>query len=127
MKKLGLRKNRAFNPVALNTNIASIEEAYHQIGKLFSVIDINTEVVDSVNIRITINEGPDVYINKIFIEGSDSSKLYAVNRDLYFKMGDLYDLDRILLSQRRLLETGQFSVTNIYPVNTLKAIQWATW
>lgn len=116
LKKLGLRKNRAFNPVVLNTNIASIEEAYHQIGKLFSVIDINTEVVDSVNIRITINEGPDVYINKIFIEGSDSSKLYAVNRDLYFKMGDLYDLDRILLSQRRLLETGQFSVTNIYPV-----------
>ena len=29
----------------------------------------------------------------------------------------MYDLDKVLLSQRRLLETAQFSLANIYPVN----------
>ena len=115
-KLLGLKNNRPFNPLALNTNITNVEETYHKIGKLFSIININTEFVDSVNININIAEGPDVYINKTFVEGADSRKQYVVTRDLHFKEGDLYNLDKILLSKRRLLETGQFSLANIYPV-----------
>jgi outer membrane protein assembly factor BamA len=113
---LGLKNNRPFNPVSLNTNLTVVEEKYHRIGKLFSIIDINTELRDSVNIEIIIDEGPDVFINKTFIEGADSSKRYVVNRELYFEKGDIYNLDDVLLSQRRLLETSQFSYVNIYPV-----------
>ena len=116
LKLLGLKNNRPFNPVSLNTNLTVVEEKYHRIGKLFSIIDINTELRDSVNIEIIIDEGPDVFINKTFIEGADSSKHYVVNRELYFEKGDIYNLDDVLLSQRRLLETSQFSYVNIYPV-----------
>jgi len=56
LKLLGLKNNRPFNPVSLNTNLTVVEEKYHRIGKLFSIIDINTELRDSVNIEIIIDE-----------------------------------------------------------------------
>ena len=40
---------------------------------------------------------------------------------MYFNTGDLYSLNNVLLSQRRLLETGQFSFTNIYPVKHVQS------
>ncbi len=113
---LKLKKDNYFDPVALNTHITNVEERFHKIGKLFVSIDIQTDITDSVDIEIHIAEGPNVYINKTFIEGADSNMVHFVKRDIYFNNGDLYNLDKILLSQRRLLETAQFSLANIYPV-----------
>lgn len=113
---LKLKKDNYFDPVALNSHITNVEERFHKIGKLFVSIDIQTDITDSVDIKIHIAEGPNVYINKIFIEGADSNMVHFVKRDIYFYNGDLYNLDKILLSQRRLLETAQFSMANIYPV-----------
>jgi len=113
---LKLKKDNYFDPVALNTHITNVEERFHKIGKLFVSIDIQTDITDSVDIKIHIAEGPNVYINKTFIEGADSNMVHFVKRDIYFYNGDLYNLDKILLSQRRLLETAQFSLANIYPV-----------
>ncbi len=113
---LKLKKDNYFDPVALNSHITNVEERFHKIGKLFVSIDIQTDITDSVDIKIHIAEGPNVYINKIFIEGADSNMVHFVKRDIYFYNGDLYNLDKILLSQRRLLETAQFSLANIYPV-----------
>lgn len=113
---LKIKPGNYFDPVALNTHLTGVEEKYHKIGKLFATINIQTDISDSVNIHIQIDEGPDIYIQKTYIEGADSNKIHFVKRDLYFQKGDLYDLDKILLSQRRLLETAQFSLANIYPV-----------
>lgn len=121
LKKLNLKKNNPFNPVALNSNLEVVEENYYRKGKLFANIDVKTQIKDSVDIEIIINEGPDVYINNIFIEGVDSLKLYVVDRELYFEKGDLYNLDDVQLSQRRLLETSQFSFANIYPVKFIQS------
>jgi len=121
LKTLDLKNNNPFNPVALNSNLEGVEENYYRIGKLFAKIDVKTDISDSVNIEIVINEGPNVYINNIFIEGADSAKHYVVNRELYFEKGDLYNLDNVQLSQRRLLETSQFSFVNIYPVKYMQS------
>jgi outer membrane protein assembly factor BamA len=120
-KSLALKKNIPFNPVSLNTNLAAVEEKYHHIGKLFSKIDVETDLRDSADIKIVITEGPDVFINKTYIEGLDSSKHYIVNRELHFDKGDKYDIEDVLLSQRRLLETSQFSSANIYPVKYINS------
>ena len=120
-KSLALKKNIPFNPVSLNTNLAAVEEKYHHIGKLFSKIDVETDLRDSADIKIVITEGPDVFINKTYIEGLDSSKHYFVNRELHFDKGDKYDIEDVLLSQRRLLETSQFSSANIYPVKYINS------
>lgn len=115
---LDIKSEQPFNPILMNSQITYLEKEYQRKGKLFSTINIETEVTDSVNIYVYIQEGSDVYINHIYFEGADTNKLHLIKRDLYFHSGDKYDLDNILLSQKKLLETAQFSLTNIYPVKS---------
>ncbi len=113
---LGLKQNRAFNPVRTNANYNILEDRYREIGKLFANINISDTIKDSVDINILIIEGPDVYINNTFFTGLGIVDSAIVQRELLFKKGDKYNQSNINNSQRQLLQTGIFSVANITPV-----------
>ena len=82
---LNLRINRPFNPVSIQINRNRLDDRYFELSKLFANIYIEPLVSDSVDINILINEGPDIFIDKIFIEGMnenlDSTLVY---RELLF-------------------------------------------
>ena len=117
---LGLRQHKVFNPVRTNTNYHLLEDQYRKIGKLFAVINISDAIEDSVDIDISIDEGPDVYINNTFITGLGIVDSVIVQRELLFKKGDKYNQSKIDNSQRQLLQTGIFSVANITPIKLTK-------
>jgi outer membrane protein insertion porin family len=117
---LGLRQHKVFNPVRTNTNYHLLEDQYRKIGKLFAVINISDAIEDSVDIDISIDEGPDVYINNTFITGLGIVNSVIVQRELLFKKGDKYNQSKIDNSQRQLLQTGIFSVANITPIKLTK-------
>ena len=118
---LGLKQNRAFNPVRTNANYNILEDRYREIGKLFANINISDTIKDSVDINILIIEGPDVYINNTFFTGLGIVDSAIVQRELLFKKGDKYNQSNINNSQRQLLQTGIFSVANITPVKLTKS------
>lgn len=115
-KILGLKRHKAFNPVRTNTNFHLLEDQYRKIGKLFVTINITDAIEDSVDIEVSIYEGPDVYINNTFITGLGLVDSVIVQRELLFKKGDIYNQSNINNSQRQLLQTGIFSVANITPI-----------
>ncbi len=117
---LKLRVDHPFNPVALKTNMRLVEDRYHRQGKLFAEIKVEKIIKDSATINIQVNEGPDVYIDNIFIAGADSIFHRYVKRECTFTMGQIYDLDEMDRSQRRLLETSQFSYVNLFPVKKVE-------
>ena len=43
---LGLKLNRPYNPVLINMNLALVDEAFQEKGKLFTQIDIHQETQD---------------------------------------------------------------------------------
>jgi len=112
-----LKENNPFNPVAIQVNRSVLDEAYHEEGKLFLETKISQLVTDSVIVNIEIQEGPDVHINKIYVEGMkedlDSNVIF---RELEFKVGDKYVKSNIDASQRKLMEIGIFSMAAIMPV-----------
>ena len=112
-----LKENKPFNPVAIQVNRSVLDEAYHEEGKLFLETKISELVTDSVIVNIEIREGPDVHINKIYVEGMkedlDSNVIF---RELEFKVGDKYVKSNIDASQRKLMEIGIFSMAAIMPV-----------
>ena len=112
-----LKENKPFNPVAIQVNRSVLNEAYHEEGKLFLETKISQLVTDSVVVNIEIQEGPDVHINKIYVEGMkedlDSNVIF---RELEFKVGDKYVKSNIDASQRKLMEIGIFSMAAIMPV-----------
>ncbi|MFQ6676940.1 MAG: outer membrane protein assembly factor [Fidelibacterota bacterium] len=121
MDILKLKKGKPLNPVALKMNIKLIEEKYHHLGKLFVKINIGQTVTDSASISIEVNEGPYVHVKNKYIEGADSSDYPYIQRELIISSNDLYDLEKLQKSQRQLLETGQYSFVNIYPVRYLQS------
>ncbi len=115
-----LKENKPFDPVAIQINRSGLDEAYHEEGKLFLETTISQLVNDSVVVNIEIQEGPDVHINKIYVEGMkgklDSNVIF---RELEFKVGDKYVKSNIDASQRNLMEIGIFSMAAIMPVKNI--------
>lgn len=117
---LNLRKNYPFNPVGIQINRNRLDDRYFENSKLFTNIKIEPLVSDSVTVNIIIDEGPDISINKIYIEGKnedlDSNLIY---RELLFSKNDKYVKSKIDLSQRKLMEIGIFSMAAITPVKNI--------
>ena len=115
-KILNIFSGEPFNSVLLNERVSSLQKELEKYSKLFSIIEIEPIIGDSVIVNISIIEGEDVFIKDTYIEGVDSSDNNFVKRELLYKNGDSYDPKRVEKSKRRLKETGIYSMINITPV-----------
>ena len=113
---LSLREREPFNSVLLNERVTELQKNLEYFSKLFSTIEIEPIISDSVEVVIKINEGPNVYINKTFIEGIDIIDSALVFRELLYTPRNHYDPETIEKSKRRLRETGIYSMVNLVPV-----------
>ena len=112
-----LKENKPYNPVAIQVNRSELNEAYHEKSKLFLETKTSQLVTDSVVVNIEIQEGPDVYINKIYVDGmKENLDSNVIFRELDLKVGDKYVKSNIDASQRKLMEIGIFSMAAIMPV-----------
>jgi len=115
-----LKENKPYNPVAIQVNRSELNEAYHEKSKLFLETKTSQLVTDSVVVNIEIQEGPDVYINKIYVDGmKENLDSNVIFRELDFKIGDKYIKSNIDASQRKLMEIGIFSMAAITPVKNI--------
>ena len=115
-KILNIYSGEPFNSVLLNERVSSLQKELDKYSKLFSIIEIEPIIVDSVNVNISISEGEDVYIKDTYIEGVDSKDNNFVKRELLYKNGDRYNPKKVEKSKMRLKETGIYSLINITPV-----------
>ena len=113
---LNLWENEPFNGVLLNERVAELQKRLEYFSRLFSIIEIEPIIGDSVKVIIVINEGKNVYINKTFIEGVEVPDSNLVFRELVYSSGDNYNPEIIQKSKRRLRETGIYSMVNLVPV-----------
>ena len=110
---LDLKTGNPYNPVQINTNLALLNEAFEEKGKLFYQFDIKQEVQDSVNITILINEGPDVYIHHAWVSGLELIDSSYVRKEFSFKKGDLFQKNLMDKTKRALLQSGFFSSVSL--------------
>ena len=115
-KILNINSGEPFNSVLLNERVSSLQKELEKYSKLFSIIEIEPIIGDSVIVNISINEGEDVFIKDTYIEGVDSNDNNFVKRELLYKSGDSYNPKKVEKSKMRLKETGIYSLINITPV-----------
>jgi outer membrane protein assembly factor BamA len=113
---LGLIERKPYNPVFINDNLFAVENAYHQIGKLFFTIKVLDDISDSVKVNVQITEGKDVRIKKTYLEKLGSIDSSQVWRELTYETGDIYSKKNMDNTSRRLKEMGVFSMVNMIPV-----------
>ena len=115
-KILNIYSGEPFNSVLLNERVSSLQKELEKYSKLFSIIEIEPIIGDSVIVNISISEGEDVFIKDTYIEGVDSSDNNFVKRELLYKNGDRYNPKKVEKSKMRLKETGIYSLISITPV-----------
>ena len=113
---LGLIEREPYNPVFINDNLFAVENAYHQIGKLFFTIKVIDDISDSVKVNVNITEGKDVQIKKTYLEKLGSIDSSQVWRELTYESGEIYSKKNMDNTSRRLREMGVFSMVNMIPV-----------
>ncbi|MEA1881680.1 MAG: BamA/TamA family outer membrane protein [Candidatus Marinimicrobia bacterium] len=106
---LGLEDGSPYDPVQINTNMAFVDEAFQEQGKLFCRLDIQQDIQDSVHITIQIDEGPDVFINQAWVAGTELIDSSYVRREFSFKNGDLFRKSLMDKTKRTLLQAGFFA------------------
>ena len=110
---LGLKKGSPYNPVQINTDLALVDEAFQEKGKLFAQYDIQQNITDSVNITLNIEEGADVYIHNAWVTGNARIDSAYIRREFAFEKGDLFRKSLMDRTKRTLLQAGFFSAVSL--------------
>lgn len=116
LSMLGLKKGKPYNPVFVNDNLYEVENAFHELGKLFFTIKVHDEITDSVHVTIQIKEGKNVHVKNTYFEKLGSIDSSLVWRELTYSKGDIYSKSTMDATSRRIREMGVYSMANMIPV-----------
>ena len=110
---LGLLEGQPYNPIIINKKLSVIDDLLQEKGKIFSIIDIDQAIQDSVQIVIKVDEGKKVYVNDSWISGVERIDTLFVKKEIEFQNGKIFDKKKIDKTKRNLLQLGFFSSVNI--------------
>jgi Outer membrane protein/protective antigen OMA87 len=91
LSNLDLFQGQPYNPIIINKKISIIDDLLQEKGKIFSTIDIDQSIQDSVQIVIKVDEGEKVYINDSWISGAERIDTLFVRKEIEFQNGKIFD------------------------------------
>ncbi len=118
MRILGLAPGKPYNPVGMNSSMSLVEEELARHSKLFTAIQVYETDSDTIELLLQFDEGPDVRIGSISINGIGNTDTSFITRELLFSSGDYFNQDEIDESEKRIIESGQYSFVKIIPTPT---------
>lgn len=110
-----------FSPMALQTSVETIQDLYGERGYVDARAvperqpNIETGQMD---ILFRLNEGAQAFVQKIVIQGNNTTKDKVLRRELALAPGDVYDTVRVKASTQRLENLGYFSKVDANPRDT---------
>jgi len=106
--------NKIFNPLQIRRELKTLKRKYLLEGKVDIVI-MDEVTIDENNViaRINIFEGSTYHIQSISISGLESVKEKYVLREILFKVDEIYNIDKIDESKKRIFDSGLFSTVEI--------------
>lgn len=110
------QKGTWFSRSKIAQGIQSINSIYRDAGYAFAEINPETAVNDAkreVGIKVTIQRGPKVYIERINIRGNTTTRDKVIRREFKIAEGDLYSQRLVERSRARAQALGFFESINI--------------
>jgi outer membrane protein insertion porin family len=115
-RQLGFKSGDVFSRSALREGVRGIGDLYSTIGRASADIFPRTEqqaATKTVDVTLEINEGPEVYVERINITGNTRSEDRILRRELPFVEGDLFTLQKLQRARQRLINLGYFETVNL--------------
>ncbi|NUQ35441.1 MAG: BamA/TamA family outer membrane protein, partial [Planctomycetaceae bacterium] len=95
----------------------NLESGVYELSASFlffsTVLNDVTPSVEPVTITLDINEGPEVYVERINISGNVRSQDKILRREIPFVEGDLFTLQKLQRARQRLVNLGYFETVNV--------------
>ena len=109
------------NPAQIRKSLKKLKYEYLKVGKInISILDELDTSKNYIDLKVLISEGPKYYIENITISGLEKLDSSYVIRELQFKENQIYNVEKVNESKRRIFETGLFSSVEIIPVTKTK-------
>jgi outer membrane protein insertion porin family len=110
-----------FSPEAIDKSATALREYYTARGYLDA--NVRAERVPNmetgrIDVVFRVRESEKFYVESIKIEGNTKSKARVIIRELALRPGDVFDLQRLETSKRRLENTRFFDSVNLSPETT---------
>ena len=120
------RPGAAFNPIAFKDDLKYIENYLHNEGYYFAkVTNTNSSQIveykqdnSRVDLTINIDTGRKLTIGEVLVIGNKKTRKYLIEREIYFRTGDVLTRRSLEASQTSLLSLGLFSSVQIKPISS---------
>ncbi len=112
---LGMKPGDVYNQKMINKRTSEDEDAvanlYMDRGYLFfQLVPIEKNIHgDSIDLEMSMMEGPQARINKVVINGNDRLYEKVVRRELYVRPGELFSKSDLMRSAQQIAQTGHFN------------------
>lgn len=94
----------------------AIEKAYHQLGYYYVQVDADTKFSQNkadANIELMIDEGPQVVIDHVIIQGHTNTQETVISEHLELKPNEAYTEEKAQTSRNNLLQLDVFDAASI--------------
>ena len=112
---LGMKPGDVYNQKMITKRTSEDEDAvanlYMDRGYLFfQLVPIEKNIHgDSIDLELSMMEGPQARINKVTINGNDRLYEKVVRRELYVRPGELFSKSDLMRSAQMIAQTGHFN------------------
>jgi len=115
------KKEEIFDTEKLKESIRRIKNMYGEEGYLYAGIDntlhFNPEKA-TVDVELSIEEDGQIRVGTIKVEGNERTKWKAFENTLLLNSGDIFNINKMIESWRRLYNLGFFEKVEMQPVET---------
>jgi outer membrane protein insertion porin family len=114
-RQLTVKTGDVFSRTQLRESQRRLTDLYSTIGRASAEINPRTEQTSDyrININFEINEGPEVYVERINITGNTRSEDKILRRELPMVEGDLFTLQKLQRARQRLVNLGYFEKVDV--------------
>jgi len=110
------QEGQVFNKSLMAEDILNIAELYRDDG--FAYVNVSpipefNDAEKTVDIKIHIESGPRVYIERIDIEGNEKTKDEVIRRELVLFEGDRFSSSLLKLSEQNVQRLGYFETVEV--------------
>ncbi|HAV12435.1 MAG TPA: outer membrane protein assembly factor BamA [Opitutae bacterium] len=121
LARVGIKPGEVFSPSAVDEAADAIQSLYYASGYLETGVRaerVPNMQTSRIDVSFRVRESEKFYLESIKVEGNTKSKAKVIIRELALRPGDVFDRNRMEVSERRLDNTNFFEQVRLSPENT---------
>lgn len=123
LRSLKIRDEEYLNRQTLREDMARLTDLYAEQGYAYAEVNPRINKAQSgnrIDLVLEITQGPEVYVNRVEIQGNTRTRDNVIRRDIALEEGSKFDSKALRTSTQKLNRLDYFESVNITPRPTMR-------